>query len=71
MSGFQNSLGDANQNGIDFVIADLDLALTFMDVAEVSHIEDTVRRNHNNAHKAYHTVLRLLENLTPDAEQRK
>jgi hypothetical protein len=55
--------------GVEFVLNDLDLALTFMDVADVSRNQETVIRNHNNARTAYDTVLRLLRNLTPDALQ--
>jgi hypothetical protein len=28
--GFLKELGDANQNGVDFLLTDLDLAMTFM-----------------------------------------
>lgn len=62
---------DLNQNGVNFLLVDLDAAMTFMDVAQTSHVQETVWRNHNNARKAYDTVLRLLEKLTPDAEQRQ
>jgi len=56
---------------VDFLLTDLDLAMTFMDIAKTSQIEETVRRNHNNARKAYDTVLHLLEKLTADAGQRQ
>jgi hypothetical protein len=71
VSGFCEELGTANQNGVNFLLTDLDLALTFMDIAEVSRHEETVRRNHNSARKAYDTVVRLLEKLMPDVEQRQ
>ena len=51
------------------MLNDIDLGLTFMDVADVSRIQETVIRNHKNARIAYDTVLRLLRNLTPDALQ--
>ena len=54
-----------------FVLTDLDLALTFLDLAEVSHSEATVRRNHNSARIAHDAVERLLQKLTPDAGQRQ
>ena len=59
------------ESWVDFLLVDLDLAMTFMDVAEGSRIEETTRRNHNNARKAYDTALRLLEKLKPGAGQRK
>jgi len=71
VSGFPKELGDANQNAVDFLITDLDLAMTFMDVAKTSQIEETVHRNYNNARQAYDTVLRLLEKLRTDARQRQ
>jgi len=42
-----------------------DLALTFMDIAEVSQTEETVRRNHDSALPAHDTVVRLLAQLMP------
>lgn len=47
-----------------FLLTDIDVALTFMDVAETTDIEDTVTRNHQNARKAYDTVLDFLSKLT-------
>jgi hypothetical protein len=57
------------QTGVEFLLVDLDVAMTFMDVAEASGLEDTKHRNHKNARKAYDSVLHLLEKLKPDAEQ--
>ena len=65
MGGFRRHFWDLNQSVVDFLFADLDLAMTFMDVAAASHIEETIRRNHNNARKAYDAVVHLLEKLTP------
>jgi hypothetical protein len=59
------------QTGVEFMLIDLDLAMTFMDVAEGSCLEDTKHRNHKNAHKAYDAVLHHLEKLKPDAGQRR
>ena len=60
-----------NQNGVNFVLLDLDVGMTFMDVAEASCVEETTCRNHNNARKAHDAVLRLLENLTPSPSERQ
>jgi hypothetical protein len=56
---------------VDFLLADLDLAMTFMDIAAASHIQETIRRNHNNARRAYDVVMHLLGKITPDAGQRQ
>lgn len=64
MEGEKDSVSErANQNGIDFLFIDLDLANTFMDLAEASQSEETARRNHPNARKAYDTVIRLMPKL--------
>jgi hypothetical protein len=60
---------EINQNGVSFLLADLDVALTFMDISETTHSEETAHRNHNNARKAYDTVLHLLERLVPSASE--
>ena len=71
MSYWPETFSDLNQSGVSFLLTDLDLAMTFMDVADASRIEETTRRNHTNARTAYDTVLRLLEKLTPNADQRQ
>ena len=48
----------------EFLIADLDVALTFMDVAHTSGDEEIVARNYRNARKAYGTVMEFLSKLT-------
>jgi hypothetical protein len=65
------NFSDLNQSGVSFLLTDLDLAMTFMDVADASRTEETTRRNHTNARTAYDTVLHLLEKLTPNADQRQ
>jgi hypothetical protein len=57
--------------GVEFLLVDLDVGMTFLDVAEASRIEETKHRNRNKARKAYDTVLHLLEQLKPDARQRQ
>lgn len=56
--------------GVQFLIADLTVALTFLDVAEVTNSEDSRRRNQQHARYAYETVLRLLPRVSPSAEER-
>jgi hypothetical protein len=68
---WQENFPDLNQSGVSFLLTDLDLAMTFMDVADASRIEETTRRNHTNARTAYDTVVHLLEKLTPNADQRQ
>jgi hypothetical protein len=69
MPDFSQTAGDLNESGVGFVIADLDVALTFMDVADVSGMIETKQRNHRNARKAHDSVMELLKKLLPNAEQ--
>ena len=72
MGGFPNEYYRANQTGIDFPLTDLDVvAVTFLDVAEVSRDEETIRRNHNNARTAHDAVVHLLGTFAPEADQRQ
>ena len=71
MRNWQENFSDLNQSGVSFLLTDLDLAMTFMDVADASRVEETTRRNHTNARTAYDTVVHLLEKLTPNADQRQ
>ena len=66
-----DGLDPTNSAGLtDFLLSDLDLALTFMDVADTTGIEETAHRNHENARKAYDTVLDILSRLTLKIAQR-
>jgi hypothetical protein len=62
---------ESNAAGIQFLIQDLDLAMTFMDTAEATHIKETAERNHRNARTAYETVMRLLQKVQPNAAQQQ
>jgi hypothetical protein len=60
----------SQRTGVQFLLADLAIGLTFLDVAAETQSEDTRTRNRQNARSAYDTVLRLLPRLSPsDTEQ--
>ena len=59
----------ALNNGVEFLLVDLDTALTFIDIAETTADEETRRRNFHNARYAYDTVLRLMQKVTLDDAQ--
>jgi hypothetical protein len=59
----------SNQGVIEFLLIDLDVALTFMDVAETTEFRGTAQRNHQNARNAYNTVISTLREVTPNAAQ--
>ena len=60
-----------SRNAFEFLLTDIDTALTFMDVAESTDKADIRKRNYANARKAYDTVLRLMQNQAIDDDQRK
>ena len=51
---------DARRSGAEFIMADLDLAFTFLDIASTSRVADTACRNQENARTAYDMVVRFL-----------
>ena len=53
-------VGDWRRVGAEFIIADLQLAFTFLEIARTSWVTETVRRNQKNARTAYDAVLRFL-----------
>jgi hypothetical protein len=69
VSDFHENQDKSNEVGLEFALTDIDVALTFMDVAEVSANEETISRNHDNARKAYATVVDFLKKLHPDERQ--
>lgn len=69
MSVFLDNLRISNELTLEFALTDLDLALTFMDIASISKCEETVLRNHDNARKAYVTVVNLLRRFSPNEPQ--
>lgn len=54
---------------MESLLIDLDIALTFMDVAKTTEFRNTARRNHLNARKAYDAVTSMLRDLRPNAAQ--
>ena len=57
-------LDQSHRIGIQFLIADLTLALTFLDVAKVTRSDEVRARNRENARLAYRTVTALEAKMT-------
>ena len=57
--------GDWRRVGAEFIMADLELAFTFLDIARTSLAAETRRRNQENARAAYDAVLRFLPRSLP------
>ena len=64
-----NEIKAADQGIIEFLLIDLDVALTFLDVAETTEFRNTAERNHRNARAAYNTVVSKLREVTPTPAQ--
>jgi hypothetical protein len=60
-----------SNNGFEFLRTDLDIGLTFMDMAETTHDVAKRQRNHANARRVYDTVVRLMQKLSLDDTQRE
>jgi len=64
-----NEIKAADQGIIEFLLIDLDVALTFLDVAETTEFRNTAERNHRNARAAYNTVVSKLGEVSPTPAQ--
>ncbi|HEY1646975.1 MAG TPA: hypothetical protein VGF96_03260 [Terracidiphilus sp.] len=62
-------LTQSNRIGVQFLLADLKMALTFLDVALITATGETHTRNLDHARRVYETVLRLLCRVVPSAEE--
>lgn len=62
-------VAESNRIGVQFLLADLAAGLTFLNVAEVTQLAATRKRNFDSARTAYRTVLRLLPRVTPTHEE--
>src|SRR5260370_24551627 len=51
--------------GAEFIMVDLELAFTFLDIARISKVAESGRRNQRNARMAYTELLRVLPRLLP------
>jgi hypothetical protein len=59
----------AANNRVEFLLTDLDTALTFLDIARTTTNEETRRRNFENARRAYDTVIQLMQRVPLDDAQ--
>ena len=63
-------IDQTNRIGIDFLLADLNTGLTFLQVAHVTGSPSNRSRSFDRAYEVYRTVTRLMPRvvLTPDAQ---
>jgi hypothetical protein len=69
MHGTRFDLRGTNRLGVQFLLIDLGLALTFLNIASTSGNLETAQRNWRNARKAHDAVLHLLPRLTTTNEE--
>lgn len=69
MTSFARLHEDSNKAGVEFLMAELDTAMTFLDVAETTSSEENRSRNCGNARIAYETVMRMRERVLLDGGQ--
>ena len=71
MASLAENIKDLTHTSAEFLITDLDLALTFMDIADTSNSAETGTRNRQNARHAYDTVREFLSKLALTASDRQ
>ena len=57
MSSFTRLRERTNKSGVDFLFSEMDTAHTFLQLAATTGVEETRRRNIQNAQLAYDTIL--------------
>ena len=57
---FPEAVAESHHLIANLLITDLELALTFLEVAKTSQIEETVLRNRQNARKAHDSAVQML-----------
>ena len=60
---------EAVNTSIEFLLSDLDVAMTLLDVASTTTVEETAQRNHQNARKAYDVIAVQLSKVKLNASQ--
>lgn len=69
MSSSLQVVEQSRRVAVQFLIAELNLALTFLDVAGTTERDETRKRNEQNAQTAYFTALRILTRVEPSDEE--
>jgi hypothetical protein len=55
----------------EYLLEELDSAITFLDIADASAAQQVVQRNHRHAREAYESALGILAAVTPDAAKQR
>ena len=65
----EENLRDASDAGVQLLLTDADIALTFLDAAKISANKEGRSRRIHEARKAYDSILHLMTHLKPDPAQ--
>ncbi len=63
------TIHQSNRAGVEFLVAEATVGLTFLDVAETTSAGEVRTRNLENARTAFETVQRLLPRVFPSGEK--
>jgi hypothetical protein len=56
---------------LEYLLQELDSAMTFLDIADASAVQQVAQRNQRHAREAYESALGILAAVTPSAERQK
>lgn len=71
MKSFAHLRDESNKLGVEFLLTELDAALTFLAVANVTGSPETRERNHEHAREAYDTARRLETRVSMQPDQKQ
>jgi hypothetical protein len=67
----QIRIREAHSAGMEFLLVDLELGMTFLDVGLTTGNPESARKSRENAWRAHDTVRHLLEALLPTRDERE
>ena len=70
ISSARKTSAESQHVGAEFLVAEVNIALTFIKLAEETSDRDVRIRNYENARAAYHTIKRFLPTVPPAREWR-
>ena len=56
---------------LEYLLKELDSAITFLDIADASAVQQVVQRNQRHAREAYESALGVLAAVSPSAAKQK
>ena len=71
ISSARKTSAESQHVGAEFLVAEVNIALTFIKLAEETSDRDVRIRNYENARAAYHTIKRFLPTVPPACEERR